>query len=332
MKKREKVSLASVTNTTAGAAVASPAVKRKRKNVSLDKKKAKTGWLFVLPFVLGFVLVYLPIIKDSIVYSFNSYTGNNATWVGIEIYKTVLTNSAVIQTLTGSLKDLLLDIPAIVIFSLFMAVMLNQKMLGRAAFRAIFFIPVILSTGLIDEINHTEGGIINNMEESVNTGSTGSSATDIIGAADIAKLFSSMQIGTGLVEYVTGLVNEIYGIINRSAVQMLIFLAGLQSISPAIYESCSIDGATAWETFWKITLPMISPMILVNAIYTVIDAFTAADNRVMYYIFKEVYMKQGSAGYARSAAMSWVYVGVVLLFILLVALIMKTVVFYQKRD
>ena len=335
MKKKEKVSLASVTNTTAGAATASPAGKKKLKSVSLDKKKAKAGWLFVLPFVLGFVLVYLPIIKDSIVYSFNSYTGNNATWVGIENYKTVLTNSGVIQTLTGSLKDLLLDIPAIVIFSLFMAVMLNQKMLGRAAFRAIFFIPVILSTGLIDEINHTEGGLINNMEESVNTGSTGSSATDIIGAADIAKLFSSMQIGTGLVEYVTSLVNEIYGIINRSGVQMLIFLAGLQSISPAIYESCSIDGATAWETFWKITFPMISPMILVNAIYTVIDSFTGSDNAMMTKIY-DIATNGGdfsnSGSRAFSSTLGWIYFVIVIAIIGVVTAILSAYIFYQRRD
>ena len=111
---------------------------------------------------------------------------------------------------------------------------------------------------------------------------------------------------------------------------MLIFLSGLQSISPSIYESCEVEGASAWETFWKITLPMISPMILVNAIYTVIDAFTAADNRVMIYIEK-IYSK-GGPGYAHSSAMSWIYVGVVLMFIVVVALIMKTVVFYQKRD
>ena len=108
-----------------------------------------------------------------------------------------------------------------------------------------------------------------------------STATDIVSAIDIERLFANMRVGTELVEYVVGVVNKIYNIVNRSGVQMLIFLAGLQSISPAIYESCQIDGATAWETFWKITFPMISPMILVNAIYTVIDSFTTDSNRVM---------------------------------------------------
>ena len=308
---------------------------KRRKNVSLDKKKAKAGWLFVLPFILGFVLIYLPIIKDSIVYSFSKITAVSTEWIGLENYKTVLTNTNVIQTLLASLKDLVLDVPAIVIFSLFMAVMLNQKMLGRAAFRAIFFIPVILSTGLIDQINHTEGAVVENMEEAVNTGSTGSSATEIIAAADIAKLFSSMQIGTGLVKYVTDLVNEIYEIINRSGVQMLIFLAGLQSISPAIYESCSIDGATAWETFWKITFPMISPMILVNAIYTVIDSFTSSDNKMMtmiYEVFRNGGEFSGAGSRAISSAMGWIYFIIVIAMIGLVSAVLSAYIFYQRRD
>lgn len=93
-----------------------------------------------------------------------------------------------------------------------------------------------------------------------------------------------MVIGTDMLDAITKLVNNIYDIVNRCGVQMLIFLSGLQSIDPAIYESCQMEGASAWETFWKITLPMISPMILVNAVYTIIDSFTASSNGVMSYI------------------------------------------------
>ena len=110
---------------------------------------------------------------------------------------------------------------------------------------------------------------------------------------------------------------------------MLIYLAGLQSISPAIYESCDIDGATAWETFWKITFPMISPMILVNSIYTVIDSFTSQSNQVMTYI-STVYDQAG--GNVLSSAMAWIYFLIVLVIIGLVAAILSAYVFYQKRD
>jgi ABC-type sugar transport system permease subunit len=112
---------------------------------------------------------------------------------------------------------------------------------------------------------------------------------------------------------------------------MLIFLAGLQSISPAIYESCSIDGATTWETFWKITLPMISPMILVNAVYTVIDSFTSSSNRVMKFI-SNMYSNGGPDGRVVSAAMAWVYFAIIILLVIVVSAILKAYTFYQRRD
>ena len=110
---------------------------------------------------------------------------------------------------------------------------------------------------------------------------------------------------------------------------MLIFLAGLQSISPAIYEACRIDGCTSWETFWKITFPMISPMILVNGIYTIIDSFTTDSNTVMKYI-NSVY--QGSDGQVLSSAMAWMYFLIVMLMLAVAAGLFSAFVFYQKRD
>ena len=139
-----------------------------------------------------------------------------------------------------------------------------------------------------------------------------------------------MVVGTELVAYVVNVVNGIFNIVNRSGVQMLVFLAGLQSINPSIYESCTMEGATAWETFWKITFPMISPMILVNAIYTVIDSFTSQSNQVMSYI-DDVYLN-ASGGRVLSSAMSWIYFVLVILLLGLVALILSTYVFYQRRD
>ena len=120
---------------------------------------------------------------------------------------------------------------------------------------------------------------------------------------------------------------NIADIVNRSGVQILIFLAALQSISPAIYESCQIDGATSWETFWKVTFPMVSPMILVNAVYTIIDSFTVDSNVVMRAI-DDTYLKSSN----QSAAMGWMYFLVVLLIVGAVAGIISAFVFYQRRD
>jgi ABC-type sugar transport system permease subunit len=268
--------------------------------------------------------------------------GQELSWIGFENYKDAFfTDTGFVQTLLTGLQNLALEIPAILIFSLFMAIMLNQKMVGRAAFRAIFFVPVILSTGIMESIASVDnlsdsmmGGIDSGAGSGGSAvegagGAAGAAGGGLISAMDIEGLFAGMKIGTGLVETIVGLINSIYDIVNRSGVQMLIFLAALQSISPAIYESCKIDGATAWETFWKITFPMVSPMILVNGVYTIIDSFTTDSNVVMKYIEK-IYATAG--GDVISSAMSWIYFLVVIAILGLIAAVCSAYVFYQKKN
>ena len=310
------------------------APKKRRSSASLDKRKARSGYFFVLPFLIGFIAIYLPMIWDSIVYSFSHVTivageGSVTEFVGWENYNEALfVNPDFIKTLVTGIKELAFDIPAIILFSLFMAVLLNQKMAGRAAFRAILFVPVIISTGLMESI--ASQNIMDEIgEEGIADGTEVSTASEIVSAIDIENLFAGMKVGTELVEYVVTMINNIYDIVNRSGVQMLIFLAGLQSISPAIYESCSIDGATGWETFWKITFPMISTMILVNAVYTIIDSFTTDQNTVMRFI-DGIYTTTN--GKEISSAMSWMYFLIVILIVAAVAGIASAFVFYQKKD
>lgn len=310
--------------------------KKKKRGASLDVKKARAGWWFIMPFLIGFVLLYLPIIYDSIKYSFHeirilSGGGFRLEWVGWQNYSDALfVDPSYVQTLTTGIKQLIIDIPAIVIFALFVAILLNGKIAGRAAFRAIFFIPVLLTTGLIADIDNANI-LMDSMESEsgIDTGAGTNTVSEIVSVMDVQMLFDNMMIGTELVEYVVGLVNNIFNIINRSGVQMLIFLSGLQSISPAIYESCSIDGASGWETFWKITLPMVSPMILVNTVYTVIDSFTSSNNNVMKYISN---VSQQANGNVLGSAMSWMYFLIVMLIIAAVAGILSAFVFYQRRD
>ena len=311
--------------------------RKKRKVASLDKRKARVGWLFVLPFLIGFVLVYLPMLLESLKLAFTHVkyiTGGGVEYkfVKFENFKYALvTDAGFVKTLLSGIGQLVFEVPAILLFSLFMAILLNQKMMGRAAFRAIFFLPVVLATGVMESIE--AGNILGSyMGEAsgIDDGSGSSAASEIVSVMDFEALFSNMKIGTELVEYVVKIINDIYGIVNRSGVQMLIFLAGLQSISPAIYEACKIDGATGWETFWKITFPMISPMILVNAVYTIIDSFTTESNVVMSYITSSTSSIANGQGVA--TAMSWMYFLIVVLILAAVAGIMSMFVFYQRKD
>jgi len=310
------------------------APKKKKKVASLERAKARAGWIFVLPFVIGFVLIYLPIIFDSIKNTFFvlkvvNGVPNTPVFVGWENYQYALfTDPDFVQTLLSGLQQLAFDIPMILIFSLFMAVLLNQNMGGRAAFRAIFFIPVILSCGIMESIE-AQNVLGQNMEsaEGFTDGSGNNTAAEIVSAADFSTLFKNMMVGQELFEYVAQAINNIYNIVNRSGVQMLIFLAGLQSISPAIYESVQIDGATSWETFWKITFPMISPMILVNAVYTIIDSFTTDSNLIMSFI-----SNAANESSTRSAAMAWMFFLIVIAILAIIAAIFSAFVFYQRKD
>ena len=308
---------------------------KRRRAASLEKRKARGGYIFVLPFVLGLLLVYLPVIIDSFTSTFmvvKDVAGTKVeSFAGVENYQAALFNNPTfVSTLLEGIKSLVVDIPSIVIFSLFIAVILNQKVLGRAVFRAIFFIPVICATGLMETIDAAASSYndyMGNQGEGINTGELEESGGFSMDSDAIIGLFESMKIGTELAEFVVGAVNRVSGIIDRCGVQMLILLAALQSISPAIYESCSIDGATTWETFWKITLPMISPMILVSAVYTVIDAFTSHNSAIMKFITSQV-----ATNANMGTAMAWIYFAVIILLVLVVVLVLRTYVFYQRRD
>ena len=321
------------------------AAPKKKKIASLDRRKARSGWLFILPFILGFLIIYLPMVWESITISFTHVTtltaqgetGYATEFVGFENYKNALFiykggqgGQTFIQILVTGLGQMAFDVPAILIFSLFMAVMLNQKMAGRAAFRAIFFLPVILSTGIMQgiaaaDINSEE------MEGGIEDGSGNPEEEEqLVSSMDLQMLFANMKVGAGMVEYIAEILNNIYDIVNRSGVQMLIFLAALQSISPAIYEACRIDGATSWETFWKITFPMISPMILVNGVYTIVDSFTTESNQIMSYI-SDAYSATGG-GSEVSTAMSWIYFIIVILIVAVIAGILSASVFYSRKN
>ncbi|MBE6581198.1 MAG: sugar ABC transporter permease [Ruminococcaceae bacterium] len=324
-----------MTNQVKAPAVAAP--KKKKKIASLDRKKARAGWIFVLPFIVGLAFIYLPILWESISYSFYNYVSVDGivtkTFVGFEYYRTALFGEAdFAKSLLTGLQEMAFNIPAILIFSLFVAVILNQKMIGRAAFRAIFFLPVVVSTGIMESIMVSSYGASGN-EMDLGAGESAAQKMEQNMALEglLTNIFASLGVGTGLVTYISSAVASISGIINRSGVQILIFLAALQSISPAIYESCQIDGATSWETFWKITFPMVSPMILVNAVYTIIDSFTTDSNSVMK-VINNMYMSPNPSGAYISAAMGWMYFLVVLAIVGIVAAIFSAYVFYQRRD
>ena len=328
------------TNNTAPASVQP---KKKRRGASLIERRNRCGWIFILPFLIGIVLIYAAVIYESFIYSFAQYNaipaikggGYSLTWVGFDNFAKQLMatvddeGKTFIELIFTSFAQQIIDIVIIIMLSLFVAVLLNQKMIGRTAFRAIFFIPVVVGAGIIAKIDGVGNTILESMmsTDGIDMG-TANDTGNIVSAMDMTMMLQGLGIGGSVVTILTDLVNNIYNIVNRSGVQMLIFLSGLQSISPSIYESCQMEGATAWETFWKITFPMISPMILVNAFYTIIDSFTAESNEVMQAIIN--ISPDGVPSGLQSAA-AWTYFAVVIIALGLVALIASKFVFYNRK-
>lgn len=305
--------------------------------MSCERRKQRSYWVFLIPFLIGFVVIFAGIYINSIWYSFNKVElqgskGFSLTFVGLENYKYALfTDANFVQNIRTSVLGMLTNIPMVILYSLFVAVILSQNIKGRAAFRAIFFIPVILATGFMtkaDMTNNIAGEQMwSSLGESVQA--SGTVANGLMDALDLQEYLMNLSFSPALSGYVVSAVTGIFDIVNLSGVQMLIFLAGLQSISPSIYESADIDGATAWESFWLITFPLISPIIMVNVIYTIIDSFTRSDNVIMTQI-QEQGFKSNAMGSA--SAMAWFYFLVVAVCIVIITAIIRGYIYYQQRD
>ncbi len=305
--------------------------------MSCERRKQRSYWVFLIPFLIGFVVIFAGIYINSIWYSFNKVElqgskGFSLSFVGLDNYKYALfTDPDFISNIRSSVIGMLTNIPMVVLYSLFVAVILSQNIKGRAAFRAIFFIPVILATGFMtkaDMTNNVAGEQMwSTLGESVQA--SGTVANGLMDALDLQEYLMNLSFSPALSGYVVSAVTGIFDIVNLSGVQMLIFLAGLQSISPSIYESADIDGATAWESFWLITFPLISPIIMVNVIYTIIDSFTRSDNVIMNQIQTQGF-KSNAMGSA--SAMAWFYFLVVAVCIVIITAIIRGYIYYQQRD
>ncbi|MGU3470649.1 carbohydrate ABC transporter permease [Paenibacillus sp. D51F] len=275
-----------------------------RKPLKLTQAKAMWGFVFSLPLLLGMIMLFILPMIQSFRFSLSSIElvaeGFSVRHRGWTNYSSLFTSNADFpRALTESVANMVVNVPVILIFSLFAAVLLNQKFHGRALARAIFFLPVILASSAIA-----------NLDISSFVGSAASSAGDgasgLLESFELKKTMLDSGFAPWIVDYITGAVDRIYEIISSSGVQILIFLAGLQSISPSLYEASRIEGATGYEIFWKVTFPMMTPLILTNLVYSIIDSFSSNDINVL---ISETAFRQFEFGL--SAAMSWIYFAVV---------------------
>ena len=306
--------------------VAAAPKKKKRRGLNLNRKRAMMGYLFVLPFIIGLITFFLVPLIQSFIFSINKLEvvegGYNLLPVGLSNYNRALrVHATYARDLVESVLYMLTNVPLIIIFSFFAANLLNQKFKGRSLARAIFFLPVILTSGVMLVID--SGDLLQS--------SLGMTQTDgqegAFRAVELARLLLRSRLSPTFIDYIMSAVDRIYEIVSASGVQILVFLAGLQSISPSLFEASNIEGATGWENFWKITFPMVSPLILVNTVYSIIDSLTNSSNVVIGMIRDTAF---ASNDYGLSSAMAWLYFLAILVIVGIVVKLVSKVVFYYE--
>lgn len=301
-------------------------MKKQTNLAGLQKRKAISGYIFILPFIIGFLTFMVKPFFQSLYMSMCeveiSAQGLGYKFIDIYNYKKAFTIDPNFNSnLVDQFSKMIINSLAIMVFSFFVALLLNQKFKGRALVRAVFFLPVIISSGVILGVEYNNSLLSSVQDVIKEEGSAGS----ITGA--IKDILVTAGIGSRAFETVFEIVDSIYDIAISSGIQIIIFLSGLQTISDSMYEAASIEGCTGWESLWKITFPMVSSIFLVNWIYTIVDFCMKSDNSVMTQIRDTMIMKMD---YGFASAMAWSYFLLVIAFIGISSLIISKGVYYYE--
>lgn len=300
--------------------------KAKGLKIPYERRKALYGYGFLAIWIVGTIYFFLKPLFVSFWWSFNKTEVTlgemKTTFIGLQNYIDTFTKDTdYTEALLAVLKDTLWKTPLIIIFAIFVAVILNQKFKGRTFARAVFFLPVIIATGPV--INIING----NMDSSGYSGGADQFSTmfetDMAGA--LLRFLGVYNISDTVTEVISMVTSDIFNLVWDSGIQIIIFLAALQNIPFSAKEAAQIEGATGWEFFWKITLPYISPMIVANLIYTIVDSFIDPANGVMSLVLTQA--SDWMHGY--SAAMAWAYFLIVILALGIVLPIINKFVYYE---
>lgn len=296
------------------------------KRISITKRRGLAGWAFILPWFVGLCVFFFQPLLSVLRYSFADFTFDEVSGYKLlpladglfSNYRDALTADAEFpQRLASTMTDLLYQTPIIVFFSLFVALLLDQKFRGRDTLRAIFFLPVIVTSGVMATI--IKGDITLVDMASSNT------AVDLFDASVFTQLMQDYGLPEKIVTAVSAVIADIAGLIWRSGVQILLFMSALLAVPATYHEVAKVEGATAWETFWLVTFPTVSPFVLANTVYTIIDTFTTSENRVIAYITE---FSTKDFNYSYASAMSFLYFLLILAVLAAVFLAMRKLVFY----
>lgn len=311
--------------------------KIKESKISYERKKGLYGYGFIALWFVGVIYMFIIPLCQSLWYSL-SYTelvsqpaiieeygmdgpGIYTEWNNFGNYKKAFTENADYpQNLVDSLAETAYTVPLVLVFSLFVALLLNDNFKGRTFARAIFFLPVLIATGPVLQVINGDM-----LAQGVGEASQFSSLFKADFVDEFLQFLGLTNISQSFTEAITTITETILNLIWDSGIQILIFISALQGIPVSAKEAASMEGATGWEFFWKITFPTISPMIFVNLIYTVIDSFVKTDNPVMQQVMS--YARGWEYGF--SSAMAWAYFAIVAVILGIISAIVSKFIFYQ---
>ncbi len=299
----------------------------KKIHLTAEQKYNLEGYKFVLPWLIGFIFFFAYPFFSSLILSFGKVidvANFEIKSVGWQNYiKAFVVDVDFTPKFLETVRNTLIDTPIIIIYSLFIAILLNKDLKGKGFFRIVFFLPVLLGTGLV--MKQLLGTQLDKELLQAVTGRAETSDTQVMaGAISTPELFTT-YLSPDVAKVVQNIFNRLSFILWMSGIQILIFMGALQGVPIELYESAHCDGASSWEMFWKITLPMITPSILLNVIYTLIDSFTNVDNKVMEYTIKVAFTNM-EFGYG--AALGWIFFMFIGIVIGLVFLILGRFVVY----
>ena len=292
----------------------------------MEKRKGLYGYGFIGLWALGTIYFFIAPLVMSLIYSFNETKvevgGMEMKWIGMKNYVNAFRKDQdYTLALVDMLKNTALRTPLIIIFSIFIALVLNQKFKGRTFARAVFFLPVIIATGPVMDIingNMSTGGYSGGSEQF-------STMFEANLVDQLLNFLGIYNISDRLSNIINSLTTDIFNLVWNSGIQILLILAALQGISPASKEAAQMEGATSWEFFWKITLPTISPMILASVVYTVVDSFVDPGNKVMTIVLN----KSTNWQHGYSAAMAWAYFAIIGVCLAIIVAILNKVIYYE---
>ena len=298
----------------------------KNRAFSLTKKRARWAYVFLAPWLIGVVLVFIVPLLLSVAFSFSTVTVDNGyslQFVGWENFRYALFGDQnFLQYFATTIGDLLYKVPIILVYSFLVAVLLKEKFPGVTLFKFVFFLPVILSSDLFFGLLNNFGG---DTSSSLEAAMSSAGSTGILQSLNLSKYLMKLGMTKETVDFLTGPVDTVYEIVTCSGIQIFIFLAGIYSVPPDLYEAAHVAGANGWEKFWMITFPMVMPMILVNVIYSIVDTFMSESNLVMDYVYQ---LSFRTFNFGLSSAICWIYFAVISAILAIVFAVINRRTFY----